>query len=69
MADLETYVVENPIHVFMLSFNHLPSITTHFVPGITKPREHRDKPDPVLDLVRLWGQEGVRLVNLVLQEE
>lgn len=39
--------------MFLLS--HLPSITTDFVPGITKPREHRDKPDPVLDLVGTLG--------------
>lgn len=31
----------------------------------TKPTQHRDKPDPVLDLVELWGQERVRLMSLM----
>lgn len=52
----------------MFSFGHLPSITKLFVPGTTKPRKHRNKPDPVLDLMELWGQEGMRLVSLALRE-
>lgn len=53
----------------MLSFRHYTSVTKHFVPGTTKPREHRQNPEPVLDLVELQGQEGGRLVSLVLPEE
>lgn len=50
----------------MLLFSHLPSITKkQFVPGTTKSREHRDKPEFVLDLMELQGQEGVRSVSLV----